>query len=245
MPDTFLLDLDGTLLPMDMDKFVQIYFREMGAHFKDLIEPEQLTKSIWAATHTMVKNIEYRSNCDVFMEKFGQLVEGDFNHYQQRFEEYYDRGFLKTRESVIDVPQIRNSVAVLKAKGYNLVLATNPLFPEKAIYHRIRWAGFHPEDFSYISTYEKNHFCKPQLQYYEEVLQEIGKKPDQCIMVGNDVQEDIVAGGLGMETYLITDYMIHRTSEPIQSTYQGNYEEFYRFAQAIAPASPKTVTAGL
>jgi FMN phosphatase YigB (HAD superfamily) len=235
MLDTILFDLDGTLLPLDMEKFVKIYFEEMGRKFHDLIEPKQLASYIWAATEVMTQNVEPRSNEEVFMEKFGQLIEGDnLQLYQQRFDEFYDQGFLKVQDAVAENPLMQQSVRLLKDKGYNLVIATNPLFPRKAVYHRIKWAGFTPGDFSYISFFEQNHYCKPQKQYYEEVLQAINKSPEQCLMVGNDVQEDIVAVKLGIETYLITDFLIHRTKESIQSTYQGTYQDFLQFSKGLS-----------
>ena len=56
-------------------------------------------------------------------------------------------------------------------------------------------------------------------------------------MVGNDVQEDLVAGDLGIETYLITNYMINRNNEEINSTYQGTYEDFYKFVKELEEVS--------
>jgi FMN phosphatase YigB (HAD superfamily) len=134
---------------------------------------------------------------------------------------------------VLDIKCIKESVSILKLKGYTVVLATNPLFPEKAIHHRIRWAGFEPEDFSYISTFEKNHYCKPELKYYEEILKDIDKKPYDCLMVGNDVEEDIIAKKLGLTTYLITNNILHRTDEEIITDYSGEYEDFYKFASEL------------
>jgi len=104
------------------------------------------------------------------------------------------------------------------------------LFPRKAILHRINWAGLKPEDFIYISSYEKNHYCKPQIKFYEEILKDIGKSAEKCLMVGNDVQEDLIAGKLGMKTFLITDHMLHRTKEVVKTDYEGSYKEFYDFA---------------
>jgi FMN phosphatase YigB (HAD superfamily) len=117
--------------------------------------------------------------------------------------------------------------------GYKIVVATNPLFPKSAIYTRIRWAGFEPEDFDYISTFETNHYCKPQIKYYEEVLKDINKSPQKCIMVGNDVQEDLIVKALGVKTYLITDNMLHRTDSEIITDYKGNYDEFFEFVKAL------------
>ncbi|NLW46434.1 MAG: HAD family hydrolase [Firmicutes bacterium] len=233
MIKTILFDLDGTLLPIDLDNFLKIYFEEMGKKFQDLIEAKTLVKYIMTATDSMINNTEYKTNETVFMEKFGELVQSDLGTYRKRFDEFYDREFFAVKSSVVNTPLIRDSVNLLKDKGYDLIIATNPLFPAKAIHHRIRWSGFEPEDFIYITSYEKNHYCKPQLQFYREVLEETGKNPQECLMVGNDVQEDLIAAKLGVETYLITDFMIQHASEPINPTYRGTYSDFHRFVQGL------------
>ncbi|HOP73435.1 MAG TPA: HAD family hydrolase [Bacillota bacterium] len=234
MIDTVLFDLDGTLLPLDLDSFSNIYFKEMGYAFQDLIDPETLVKYIWAATRSMIQNTEPKTNEQTFMEHFGQLVGEDLLPvYQERFNQFYDEGFINAQKTVSQSPYILDSINILKAKGYTLVIATNPLFPKKAIDHRIRWAGLSPEDFSYITSYERNHYCKPQLLFYQEILTHINKEPSQCLMVGNDVQEDLIAGKLGIKTFLITDHLIHRNTCEIRSDYQGNYEAFHSFVKSL------------
>lgn len=233
MIDTILFDLDGTLLPMDFDRFTKIYFNEIGLFLQDLMPPKQLIKSILTATDAMVNNTEPITNQEVFMNSFGELIDGNIDTYMERFDTFYDKGFLNTRESVFEVPIIKQSVQNLKKKNYQLVLATNPIFPQKAIHHRINWAGFDPSDFSHITSFEKSHYCKPNIQYFKEILEIIGKSPEQCLMVGNDVQEDCVASQLGMQTYLIKNHMIHRTDEAISSTYIGDYNDFYAFTEQM------------
>lgn len=233
MINTILLDLDGTVLPLDMDLFMTIYFNEMSKVFNDLPDHEMLVKNIWAATNAAVKNTEKVTNEEVFMKAYDELIVGDLEEHKKRFELFYDEGFLKTKKSVQENEWIRISVKILKEKGYELVLATNPIFPMKAIHHRIRWAGFEPGDFSYISSFERNHYCKPQIKFYEEVLGAIGKRPEECMMVGNDVQEDMVVGKIGIKTYLINEHLLHRTEDPIHVDYQGNYEDFYHFVETL------------
>lgn len=233
MIDTILFDLDGTLLPLDMQKFTEIYFHEMGHMFKDMIDSKLLAKYVWAATEEMVGNIEYKTNEEVFMNRFSELVGGDISKYTERFDTFYDTLFHKTREAVQSQSLVSESIAILKEKHYKLVVATNPMFPRKAIHHRIKWAGLDLEDFVYITSYEDNHYCKPQLHFYKEVLDIIGKRPEQCMMVGNDVQEDLIALNIGMETFLIKNHMINRTQETINSTYEGNYEDFYSFVKGL------------
>jgi FMN phosphatase YigB (HAD superfamily) len=231
--NTILFDLDGTLLPLDMEKFMDIYFGEMGSFFQDMIEADKLVSYVWAGTKAMVTSLEKKTNEQVFMEAFEKLIDGDLADYQKRFDQFYDEGFLKVRDSVEASPLVKKAVEVLKQKGYSLVIATNPLFPQKAIYHRIDWAGLDPGDFDYITCYEQNCFCKPNIEFYSEVLEALGKRPEQCMMVGNDVQEDLIASELGMKTYLITNHMLNRHNLPVICDHQGTYEDFYRFVSEL------------
>ncbi len=237
MIDTILFDLDGTLLPMDANKFTEIYFHEMGHMFKDMIEPGLLIKYIWAATREMAENTGCKTNEQAFMDKFSKLVEGDINKYIERFDSFYDTLFHKTREAVQSQSYIVESIAILKKKNYKLVIATNPIFPRKAVNHRIQWAGLDLNDFAYITSFEDSHYCKPQLQFFSEVLDIIGKMPGQCMMVGNDVQEDLAALNLGMKTFLIRNHIINSTKERINSTYEGYYEDFYDFVKGLDAVS--------
>jgi FMN phosphatase YigB (HAD superfamily) len=233
MINTVLFDLDGTVLPMDMKAFEKLYFGAMAAYLSDLTGPQELVKNIWASTNAMIQNLEHRTNEDVFMEDFKTRIDGDLTVYKDRFDKFYDTDFLKAKAAVYESKLMQESIKLLKEKGYTLVIATNPLFPLKAIHHRIRWAGFDPSEFEYITSYEQNHYCKPQLKYYEEILQDIGKKPEECMMVGNDVQEDIIAGKLGLKTFLIKDCILHRTDDEIAADYEGDYESFFEFVKEL------------
>jgi len=231
--NTILFDLDGTLLSMDSDKFMKIYFYEMGEYFKDLIEAESLIESVWKATNATIMNLEDKTNEEIFMSVFEKLIPGNLEEYKKRFDKFYDEVFIKTKEAVHENLIVKESVKILKNKGYKLVIATNPLFPYKAIVQRIQWTGLNPSDFIYVSHYEKNCYCKPHLNFYKEVLEEINKTPEECLMVGNDVQEDIIAGELGIKTYLIKNNIIHRTKEDIIADYIGDYNDFYRFVDNL------------
>lgn len=231
--NTVLFDLDGTLLPMDVDIFTKHYLKELSSYFSDIMDSKQLINYIWTSTEEMVANIEEVTNEDVFMNKFQNLINDDIKVYRDRFDEFYNTNFLKLKGCTVEMPYVKKSVDLLKKKGYEMVIATNPLFPLTAILHRINWAGLDPSDFIYITSYERNHYCKPQIQFYQEVLKDINKKPSECIMVGNDVQEDLVSKELGIKTFLIEDYIIHRKNEPINTDYQGSYEDFYKFTQSL------------
>ena len=117
----------------------------------------------------------------------------------------------------------------LKSKGYRLIVATNPLFPEIATMSRIQWSGLDSHLFDEITTYEDYHYAKPNIKYYQEILEKFNIDPKDCLMVGNDAQEDLVVRELGIPTYLITDHLIDRSNGNYQSDYQGTMEEFLSF----------------
>lgn len=231
--NTILFDLDGTLLPIDMKIFEKIYFKTLCEYFSDIMDAESLINHIWSSTKVMVENTEPLTNEDIFMKDFSSRVKDKFPIFKNGFNDYYNSSFLKMKSAVNFIEDLRNSVLSLKDKGYKLVLATNPLFPKDAINHRISWAGFSPDFFDYITYFEHNHYCKPQLKYYEEILRDINKKPEECLMVGNDVQEDLIAGKLGIKTYLITDNLLHKSDESICCDYKGSYMEFVNFLNSL------------
>lgn len=227
-----MFDLDGTLLNMDMDMFAEIYFNEMAFAFNGLIDKKELINSIWVATGVMVNNIEKRSNQDVFMEKFKKLVGNDVKPIIDRFDVFYSDGYLKTRKAFSKKKMVSDTLNSLISKGYKLILATNPLFPHKAVNSRVLWAGIDPEIFSYVSTYDNSSFCKPQVEYYNEILEKNNKRPEECLMVGNDVEEDMIASNLGISTFLVDDQIISREKE-INYDYRGSFIEFIRFAENL------------
>ena len=56
------------------------------------------------------------------------------------------------------------------------MVATNPIFPRKAILHRLSWAGLAPEQvpFALITDYERFHFAKPNPAFFAEILAQLG-----------------------------------------------------------------------
>lgn len=231
MINTFLFDLDGTLLPLDMENFLEIYFREMAKKLKDHIPPEKTAKYIWYATDKMIQNTNPKmTNMEVFSEHFTQITKKSFNKLIPIFDDFYNKEFTKTQESCTKNPLVKEMINLLKEKEYELVLATNPLFPKRAVLYRLEWAGLKEEDFTLITTYENMHACKPNLEYYQEILDKTNKAPEECMMVGNDVEEDMVASDLGMTTFLLEDQLIQR-GKIKNPNYKGSYRDLQDLIQ--------------
>ena len=109
--------------------------------------------------------------------------------------------------------------------GYRLVMAVNAWFPESAIRARLRWAGVAPDFFEFMTLMDNSHYCKPKLEYYEEILRRLKLPAKECLMVGNDVQEDMVAEQLGMQVFLIAYDLINRNGSDVSRYPQGGFQE--------------------
>jgi FMN phosphatase YigB (HAD superfamily) len=182
----------------------------------------------------MVLNNEAdRTNKDVFMKKFSELTNKDADVMYDTFMDFYFGEYKTMGELISPLEHIRDSIKILKEKGYKLIVATNPLFPTEAIIERIKWAGLETSDFEYITSFEHMHFCKPNTSYYKEILTIINKEPENCIMVGNDVEEDLGAGKLGIKTFLIKNHIINKKNVEPNTDYTGTYEDFYKFANEL------------
>lgn len=227
---TVLFDLDGTLLPMDMDTFTNGYFslltRKMAPRGYD---PGKLAGAVWAGTGAMVANDGRRSNEAVFWDRFARIFGEEALADMPLFEEFYANEFQRAREFCGQNPWAAKAVRAVKGSGRRVALATNPIFPAIATESRVRWTGLEPSDFELVTTYENSRYCKPSVNYYREVLDALGAKPEESLMVGNDVTEDGAARELGMEVFLITDCLINREGKDIGAYPHGSFEDLVRF----------------
>lgn len=231
---TVLFDLDGTLLPMDQDIFVKEYFgRIAGKLAPQGYEPKKLVETIWRGTGAMVKNDGNTSNEEAFW-KVAVAVYGDrIMEDKHFFDEFYETEFDKVKTVCGYHPASVEIVHRLKEKGLRVVLATNPIFPARATQWRIQWAGLMPEDFELYTTYENSRYCKPNLDYYRDILTHLNVCAEECLMVGNDVGEDMIAQQLGMKVFLLTDCLINRIGEDISQYPHGSFADLAEFIEKI------------
>ena len=234
MITTILFDLDGTLLPMDQNKFVQSYLGRMAKKLAPYgYDPSMLTKALWAGTGAMVKNDGAKPNHEVFWAVFNSIMGKDCRQDEPLFNAYYENEFQLVAEDCGFDARAAELISVLKKRGFRIALATNPLFPAIATYSRARWAGLNPYDFELITTYENSRHCKPNPEYYRDILEILDVTPGNCLMVGNDVSEDMIARDLGMTVFLLTDSLINKENKDISQYPNGSFPELLNFIQEL------------
>ncbi len=229
MKKNYLFDLDGTLLPMDLQKFIELYLNAFCKRFSPSlgIEPKALTDGIWAGAKAMTLNDGRCLNRELFWEAMSSVCGRDMLVYEELFDDFYRTDFVAAKDSVWVNPCAAKCIELLKNSGNRLILATNPIFPKSATYTRLRWAGLEPEDFSRITVYDNSKFSKPKAGYYREICEQCGISPENSIMVGNDVDEDMCAADQGFDVFLVTDCLINRDKKDISDIKSGTLEDFY------------------
>ncbi len=225
-----LFDLDGTLLPMDQEVFTKDYFKRLAAKLLPHgYQADQLVDGIWAGTAAMVKNDGTCTNEEAFWRRFVQIFGEKALADKPIFDEYYRVEFQQVAEVCGCSAEAKATIEELKKRGYRIALATNPIFPAIATESRIRWAWLEPEEFELYTTYENTCYCKPNPDYYRDLLQRLDCQAEECLMIGNDVEEDMIAESIGMKVFLLTDCMINKKERDISVFPHGGFKDLLQY----------------
>lgn len=227
----YLFDLDGTLLPMDMKYFIDLYVAAFCKRFVPVtkLDAKSLMNAIWTSVGKMARNDGDCLNMELFWQSMNAVCNRDMRVFSDDFDDFYRTDFIAARSATKMQPLSRTCADYIKAHGGRLIVATNPIFPKSATYRRIQWAGLDVNDFSYITTYDNSSACKPNLNYFEEICSVCGIHPEESMMIGNDVDEDMIASRLGFDTYLITDCLINRSDKSLSLYKHGSFGDFYDY----------------
>lgn len=194
MTVTLLLDLDDTLLINPMDAFLPAYLKGLGARLAPYVAPDRMVKTLLAATGEMTRNRRPDQTLEaVFDAAFYPALGLEKSQVHPTIAAFYAEGFPQLKKLTSPNPQAAALVEEARRRGWQIGIATNPIFPRTAIEQRIRWAGFSPQDFDFTPSYETFHFAKPSPAYFAEFLAQMGGVDGAVVMVGDDWENDIVA----------------------------------------------------
>jgi len=232
MFEAVLFDLDGTLLDIDMDVFLQYYFRAMGkmAAEKEFGDPAQLVELVTRCTWNMAKNESAEgTNEEVFMKEF--LANWPYSESQANvfFDEFYATEFPLLQGHCKAFPGVKEMMSELCKHDLKIVIATQSVFPIVAIQKRLEWAGVGDYPYSLVTSFEHMHYCKPSVEYFREIVDRIGVNSANCLMVGNDTGEDLPANKLGMKTFLLENRLIDKGDSPYRPDWRGRLPDLFHF----------------
>lgn len=225
-----LFDMDGTLVPLDQELFVQSYLETLAGRVAHLVKPKTFIEQLLAATSVMIDDCDPgRTNEEVFRKTFFAGIGLPESKLKPVFDDFYENHFGRIGMVARPNSAARRAVEAVISARRAAVLATNPVFPLTAVKQRMGWGNIADLPFRHITSYETSHFCKPHTEYYLEVAEAIGVRPEECLMIGNDVEEDLAAAKVGMKVFLVTDCMINAKKLPLDADYIGTLEEMADF----------------
>ena len=215
---TILFDLDDTLLGNDMETFLPAYFSLLGQYTTRYLNEEQFLPAVLKASEVVTHNIDPAiTNRDVLWQEVERLTGLKHEGLEPLFDDFYRMEFNQLRPLTRFNPAAAELVHACFALGLKVVIATNPMFPLRAIEARLAWAGVPVIEFPYelVTSIENMHATKPHQAYYQEILQLVNGWPDETLMVGDDWIRDIEpAAELGLFSYWI---QLPGTSPSIES----------------------------
>jgi HAD superfamily hydrolase (TIGR01549 family) len=202
-----LFDLDNTLLGNDMDIFLPHYFSWCGSFARQYMSEDEFIQTLLIASRAMVENTDPdMTNNDVFWRHFSELSGLEGEHIAAEFDVFYRDEFYLLQKITEYSPTAARIMDACVQRGLQIVIATNPMFPRRAIEARLSWAGVPVTKYPYdlVTTMENMHATKPHGDYYREILEKINCEPAEALMVGDDWERDIEpAIDLGLFTYWI------------------------------------------
>lgn len=228
-------DLDGTLLPLDVDSFCKYYFGMLARHMVPHgYEPKALINGIMVGTKAMHKNDGSRTNEEAFWDEFCKLFHEDAREDEAKFAEFYETKFDDAKAACGFDPAAAPALRKCKEMGLRVCVATSPFFPEIATRKRLQWAGIDPAEVEFYTTYEDYHYCKPHTGYYREVIAKLDLAPEECLMVGNDVREDMAAREIGMNVFLlVNDYLLNKDNVDITAFPRGDFDDLLAYVREL------------
>jgi HAD superfamily hydrolase (TIGR01509 family) len=200
-----LLDLDRTLLDIDIPELMQHYVELLTPRAAPYVDSEEFPELLWEATARTEKDLSQEChNYDTWRRHFFELADiDDEEGLQEAIDAFYRDDFPTLSHLGAPAPAASELIEHCLADGCDVVVATNPVFPRAAVRERMRWAEVHDYDFAHVTVMENSYYCKPHPGYYRQILEVIDREPEECIMVGDDEKRDLPAGELGIATFWI------------------------------------------
>jgi FMN phosphatase YigB (HAD superfamily) len=214
---TLLLDLDDTLLSNDIQTFVPAYLKALGKHLFNYIAPEKMAHELLSATQVMISNNTAALSLEHSFDRvFYPAIRQTKAELRPVLEQFYEDIFPALAPLTAQRPDAIQMVNYAIQRGHTLVVATNPIFPRKAILHRLNWAGLAAEQvpFSLVTDYERFHFAKPNPAFFTEILAQLGWPNQPAVVIGNSLEDDLLpAAQIGLPVYWVVDPPVPFPSE--------------------------------
>ena len=147
---TLLVDVDGTLLFNDEDQFQKLYFRLLGETLHPWVSAERLKAAvIEAGKRSMEKDTPVNTMEECFDQAFYSRLGIDKAEIGDAIEKFFATTFPRLGSTTRPIPGARKLIETAFNRGWDVVVATNPLLPSITTLQRLEWAQIPVSEFPY------------------------------------------------------------------------------------------------
>ena len=230
-----LLDLDDTLIDNPVRTFIPAYFEALKAFVAETVPPDRFIAELLAATRAMGRNDGTGpTNDEVFAAAFYPALGVPRSKVEPLLERFYREAFPSLQPMTSPRPSAPTIVEWAGRQGLQVVIATNPLFPRTAIEQRMQWGGVGVDRFDYdlVTAYENCRATKSHEAYYRDIVAFLGRRPEECLMVGDNWDCDIAcAARTGIRGYWIAAADACPGAPEVEVVGQGSLDAFLQAAE--------------
>lgn len=231
---TLLFDLDGTLLDISMPSFLEGYVRLLSPRFGFGDDVRRFGEILFGSVRLMLHSRDGKRTLDrIFLEDFSPRVDMTEEAVLAAFGVFNREDMEDLRRLTKGLPAAGPLLEKALTLGYDLAVATNPVFFRETVEARLRWAGLEGFPFGFISTAENMHFCKPHPEYFSEIARHMRKRPGECAMIGNDPVKDMAASQAGLKTFFVPSPGERRRPGDVDRT--GSLDDVSRWLGELGP----------
>lgn len=235
MKKLIMTDLDCTLLPMNQDAYIELYVKEIAKLFYEHgYDGKLIAQATMKSSYMMAKNNGSKTNEEAFELAFKSLIKENAQEAIDIFPQVYGDRYEIIKQVTKPNPYALEIVKLMKEHAQHIVVATQPMFPIEAVRRRLSWVGLRDFMFDYVTTYDNSSFCKPNPLYYKEIMDKFSATPENTVMIGNDITEDILpCHKLGVETFLVEDGLINSIDYDISTLKKGSYKQLVEYLKTL------------
>ncbi len=230
-----LLDLDDTLIDNPVRTFIPAYFKALEVFVAETVPPDRFIAELLAATRAMNHSDGTgATNEEVFAAAFYPALGVPRAEMEQLLGNFYRDAYPSLQPMVSPRPAAPKVVEWALGRGLQVVIATNPLFPRTAIEQRMAWGGVGVDRFDYelVTSYENCHATKSSPAYYSEILETLGRQPEECLMVGDNWDWDVAcAARAGIRGFWVAAADSDPGSSDSEAIGKGSFDAFLNRAE--------------
>jgi len=199
-----LFDLDGTLLDIDVDQFIERYTRSVARQ----LLPEDADRGFAVLAGSTYAMLAPEANDDTNQACLLRQLSDNLGKSPAEIW----RSILSLTKDLLPAFKVMakpiagaaDVVREVHERGLKVVVATMPIYPRHVMMERLDWAGVRTEWIDHVACLEANRSTKPHKSYFLEMADAVATPPEECLMVGDDEDQDMPALAAGMSVHMLT-----------------------------------------